>query len=308
MSVETLKCVDTPILQPLWILIIGIIFQLIISFTIIMFKMDYYEEQKQIWKDQVASKAGVKLHFHPSLIQNDENGKTSFKIIIKTIIRYILIIYQIISILSVFILDIIDISNKINDNNFSSFDNYNCMSQILIYSSNFKTILINLLIFILLGTINSQTRTDYFWPYISKSTLYIVILLTIPYLTVICTHFIIGLFVYIWYFIGLLIVELAFAAFIYFIILGINTCANTRQYEWTLNVIIATYLLSLLYFYILTTSISMCHFWDTYKYIDSFKATFIERHSNQYFDNLYENTQDEINNVRNIWRFLTYLF
>eukprot|EP01084_Bolivina_argentea_P042494 78335_1 len=92
---SSLNCVDTPILQPLWILLIGILFQLAISFTIMMIKMDYYSEQKQIWQDQQEPGAAFAcLRFHPSLIQKDPNEKKSLKMKIKEIIRYILIIYQ----------------------------------------------------------------------------------------------------------------------------------------------------------------------------------------------------------------------
>ena len=108
-------CVDTSTLQPLWIVVIGILFQGIISWTIIHIKREY---------------TGLgKLFINKNRGDSSKNGCFSK---FKSFVRPFLIGYQVISIFSIFLIDIIDINNKISNKNFSLWNNYNCIHQIII--------------------------------------------------------------------------------------------------------------------------------------------------------------------------------
>ena len=178
-------------------------------------------------------------------------------------------------------------------------NNYNCYAQILISSSNFKTIFISLLIFLLLLSLGTdQFKYALKRDLVNKEMLYTYLIFVVPYIPIIITHILTGFVMYIWYLAGMLGFILLFYCH------ALKTVKNVEKTVREKDVIIVISLgitFLLVYFLILTTSEMMCYFYQNDEYTGSFRNVFTQRKSKLYFESTFQN-------FKQVCQFVTYLF
>ncbi len=312
-SYMTLSCVDTSQLQPLWILFIGVVIQQIVSWAVITLRT---AEIKKINPTILAMKASDSM-LDPIIQPTPKRQYVWFK----RALKYFLITYQLVSVVTIFIMDIQTIYTKTQSLTSSS-DRYNCYSSVLIYSSNFKTICINLLymgfVFMVglqhaLGTM-MQDETNWKHNVMNKYDgwnmlmLIVMVILSIPYIPIIFSHLLPGMITYIWFTLSCI----GSCVILFGLICCVDTRTNILQKFnikkksidiWPLLMFVFTILT---YFWILMTCSMFAHKWYSTKY-GAWKSVFTERNTNDYFNHLIYETEAMYQSIENFWRFITYL-
>ena len=271
-------CLDPSICQPLYIVVLGIIIQFVMTAVITARNSDSYD------------------------------GSTAESHLVCKTGRNLLCFYQIVSMISILLLDILDVFESLRESHEGTIHKYNCYSTILIYSSNYKTVFVTLTYLLVLiamepfhGAGIHAMRIHYYEPFGSefksnafklknKLLLVVTLLCFIPYIPLLFTHCF-----------GILLVPLIGMCFYILTIVcchmsdfKYSDCVLNRMVPFLLLVFVLLYLQSFLFPFV------MCHIWNGKTLAKAFCSAFVERHTGEYFQHL-------LLTGKNIWRLITYI-
>eukprot|EP01084_Bolivina_argentea_P178878 309160_1 len=287
---DSLECMDVADMQPIWLIVVGTFLQQIIVLII----QDKMPDGKY--------EGGFFTVWVPS-----ESNNTCIRYSSKAF-KFVLVCWQIMSIILIFILDCIHLS----DNYYNSNNGYQCYAQVLIYSSNLKTIIVNIAI----PTIRFIDYIFFYdeWTHLEKhdnqswsSFLGISIPLLIvswiaflPYIPVIFSHLLFGLGVYIWVWIAgviPLIIIYGFMFCVTFLSDHCDNCESVLKMMWNIG---CGTIVSTIYVLIIIIMMMSCHYETSWHYIGSITIVLSERQTSQYYNKL-------LNEAKSFFRFMTYL-
>eukprot|EP01084_Bolivina_argentea_P135522 238787_1 len=162
---SVMVCLNIDHLQPVWIIVIGCIIQAFIGAYLLGKKKFKYQktkeiemEENRIWNEKIEQiQNNTENKSYRTQIQaqslwpppkfpytlnpkfSEDEYKNHCHKITFIVIKYCVLIWQLASILAIFVLDLVKFVGYVSSSN-SIWKNYQCYAEILIYSSNTKTI------------------------------------------------------------------------------------------------------------------------------------------------------------------------